>query len=293
MRGGAPTALAVALRESDASSLVLTSALLRSFLFTTPYGHKPSGSLVTPTGSCLSPLEDGLRLLPCSHAESGRFDLAGGQVASLPGCLGATLDEPVPAFEACGSQLTTSSFSMLRGRWSTPERCVMPQTATAGSPVVAAPCAPVGDPSQAWHFEIIEQGSLGSTRSRLRFAATGHCLGVGEVPTNSGDVPVLETCDETPLTRHVFHLWSDGQISIGPEHPRTGDEVLCINWDAPQSVLYFGTCNFDQYWFSSALETSTGLALTRVVDQGSSEFRATNLGPSKLPSDHQIFDYVF
>jgi hypothetical protein len=289
-----PTALALVLRESDAASLVLTSALLRSFLFTTPYGHKPSGSLTTTTGSCVSPFEKTLRVLPCSRAESGRFDLAGGQLASLlpgsPSCFGATLEQPIPWLEHCDSPLTTSSFSMRRARWSTPERCVMPEAATAGSPVVTADCAPVGDPSQAWHFEIAWQGSNGSTYSRLRFAATGHCLAIAQVPVYSGNIPLLEACTDEVETRQLFQVWPDGQMSIGEG---LGDKALCINWDAPQSVLYFGTCHYDQYWFSSALETPTGLALTLVADQGSTPFRAMNLGPSELPADNQIFDYVF
>jgi hypothetical protein len=295
-RGDRPTALAVALRESDADSLVLTAALLRRYRFTTPYGHKPSGSLTTTTGSCLSPLQDSLGLLPCSDPGSGRFNLAGGQVASrvaASGCLGATLDDPVVQLESCHSQPNGAGFSMLRARWATPDQCVMPETAAAGSPVITAPCAPVGDPSQAWHFDIIGQGTQGSTLARLRVAATGHCLGMPEESANSGDVLILKTCDEPSPLEHVFQLWPDGQMSIGSDRPSAGNNVLCLNWDAPQSVVYLGGCSFDEYWFSSALETSAGLALTLTVDQGSSELRVTELAPSKLPSDQQIFDYVF
>ena len=291
-----PTAMAPALREADADSLVLTSALLRRYRFNTPYTHKPSGTLVTTHGVCLSPEGSGLTLRACSEAGSGRFDLYGDQVNSVlsaaPGCIGATLDEPVARLEECATPPSPSQFAMRRTRWSTPERCVMPEHAVAGSPVVTAPCAPVGDPSQAWYFEILGQTERRSTVARLRFAATGHCLAIAEGAANSFDVPLLEACNDALQSRHLFQLWSDGEISIGSDPPG-GANVLCLEWDHPQSVLYFGSCTLDEYWFSGALETPTGLVLTRVADQGATELRAMSLGPGELPADNQIFDYVF
>ncbi len=291
-----PTAMAPSLREADAESLVLTSALLRRYRFNTPYAHKPSNTLVTTHGACLSPEGNGLTLRACSAAGSGRFDLYGDQVNSVlpaaPGCITATLEDSVPRLEACESASSSSRFSMLRTRWSTPDRCVMPERAVAGSPVVTAPCEPVGAPSQAWYFEIFGQTERGSTVARLHFGATGHCLAIAEGTANSFDVPLLEACDDTLQARHLFQLWSDGEISIGSDPPG-GANVLCLQWDHPQSVLYFGSCTLDEYWFSGALETPTGLVLTQVVDQGATELRAMSLGAGELPADNQIFDYVF
>jgi hypothetical protein len=168
----------------------------------------------------------------------------------------------------------------------------MPETAGVGSPIVTAPCVPVGDPSQAWHFENYGQAPLGSTVARLRFAATGHCLAIAEATAGATDVPLLEACTDTLDGRHLFQLWPNGEISIGSGAPGTVD-ALCLDWQEPRGVLYFGSCTYDEYYFSGALETPANQALTLITEGDSTELRVTDLGPSDLPADNQIFDYVF
>jgi hypothetical protein len=280
------TVMVRALEKSNAARLELTHNDLDFFAFR--YGHKPSGTLVTTSGLCLTPVDSAIRPAPCSQSGSGRFLFESGEVRSLlagaPGCLTLSGGDSV-GLGPCGT--ASSALRMARARWSTPDRCVAPDFPGPGSAIATRACAPVGDLSQAWFFEIVDKDQE-KLSARLRFSATGDCLSVTGVRAMSYDAPVLERCSETILARHVFYLWSDGQISFGEMMGPT-----CLHWEPPDSTLYFGTCNDDTYWLSGALETPDGLALAIAPSDPNAELLAVSLGSNELPNDEQIFDFAF
>jgi hypothetical protein len=286
-RPSTDTVMVRALEKSNAARLELTHNDLDFFAFR--YGHKPSGTLVTTSGLCLTPLDSTIRPAPCSQSGSGRFLFASGEVRSLlneaPGCL--TLVGDTVGLAPCGT--ASSALRMARARWSTPDRCVAPDFPGPGSAIATRACAPVGDLSQAWFFEIVatDQEKLSA---RLRFSATGDCLSVPGVIATVADAPVLETCGQTVLSRHVFYLWSNGQISFGLME---GGAPACLLWNSPDGTLHFGPCNNDTYWLSGALETPDGLALAIDPSDPNAELRADALGSNELPNDEQIFDFAF
>jgi hypothetical protein len=293
-RPSTDTVMVRALEKSNAARLELTyDDVNRYFAFR--YGHKPSGTLVTTSGLCLTPFGPMIGLAPCSSGGSGRFLFDSGEVRSLldgaPGCL--TLsggDGDTVGLAPCGTAPASSALRMARARWSTPDRCVAPDFPAPGSAIATRACAPVGDLSQAWFFEIVATDEE-KLSARLRFSMTGDCLSVPGGTVTSADAPVLERCSETILARHVFYLWSNGQISF--EETVEGLRPACLRWSSPDSTLYFGQCNYDTYWLSGALETPDGLALAIHPSVPNAELRAVSLGSSELPNDEQIFDFAF
>ena len=287
------TVMVRALEKSNAARLELTRKDVSRFL-TSNYGYKPSGTLVTTSGLCLTPFDETIRPTPCSHDGSGRFSLATGAVRSLlvdaQGCL--TLsggDGAAVGLAPCGTAPASSALRMARARWSTPDRCVAPDFPAPGSAIATRACAPVGDPAQAWFFEIVAEDQ-DKLSARIHFSATGDCLSVPGGTATVYDVPVLETCGQTLLARHVFYLWRNGQISFDD---LSLEGTSCLNWDSPDSALYFASCNFDSYWVFGALETPNGLALAIDPSDQNAELRADRLGSNALPNDEQIFGFAF
>ncbi|HEX6271724.1 MAG TPA: hypothetical protein VFZ53_01725 [Polyangiaceae bacterium] len=286
------TVMVRALEKSNAARLQLThNDVNRYFAFS--YQYKPPRTLVTTSGLCLTAFGSTVRPAPCSQSGSGRFLFNAGEVQSaldgVPGCL--TLsggDGDTVGLAPCGT--ASSAIRMARARWSTPDRCVAPDFPAPGSAVSTGPCAPVGDPAQAWFFEPVasERQKLSA---RIRFSPTGDCLSVPGGAASLSDTPLLEACGQTVLERHVFYLWINGQISFGVT--TAGLPAICLQWNSPDSTLYFGSCNFDTYWLSGALETADGLALTIEPSNPNAELRAVALGANVLPSDDQIFDFSF
>ena len=70
-------------------------------------------------------------------------------------------------------------------RWSTGDKCVMPYDDSPNPPLTTAPCAPVGDLSQAWQFETLDiQGDY--VVVRIHFVKTGTCLARPRYPAAFG-----------------------------------------------------------------------------------------------------------
>jgi hypothetical protein len=254
------------------------------------YGQKLTGSLVTPSGACLSPEASGFRSLPCSHPASGFFNLAGGQVESsrveTPGCLRVPPGEAaLVSLGACGDPSGQTELHFTHVRWGTPDLCVAPERAEPGSPLAVGPCAPAGDPTQAWWFEILA-ADFEKLTARLRFGATGDCVGLLE-PAQAGVIPKLDACADESDVQHRFFLWLNGVIS----HAGSG---LCPRWDVPRGVLYFDNrCDEYTYWISGALETPDGRLLSFTRDGELEELRAISPPAGALPLPSQIFGWTF
>jgi hypothetical protein len=285
-----PVVMQRGVRESDAGDVQLTIYDIETYRF--DYGQKPTGSLVIDDGTCLSPDASGFRSLPCSDQGSGYFDLVGAEVTSLreaaPGCLSVPPGEDaLVSLDACGDPSGATELELTHVRWGTPDLCIAPERGELGSPLVAGPCAPAGDPAQAWWFEILASDAQ-KLIARLRFAATGDCVGLLE-PAQFGALPKLEACNDTLETRHLFALWVNGMIS----HAESG---LCPQWDMPGGVLYLdrdARCSYDTYWISGALETPDGRLLSFTNDDGVEELRAVSPASGALPLPSQIFGFTF
>jgi len=281
-----------ALRESEAASLPITSIDIAPLRF--DYGQKPPRSLVTETGACLSPTLQGFHELPCSHDKSGFFDFTGYEVASardgITGCFSVPSgDGALVGLGECGDTEGKTELRFTHALWSTPDRCVAPERAEVGSPLRASPCGAPGDPAMSWWFEILASNE-GVQAARIRFAATGDCVGLDE-PVQVGAIPRLEPCDDELDPSEIFYLWENGMISHFESDPNS---QLCTQWDPPDGVLYLDNrCTFDTFWIFGALETPDGRLLSFTHDGEVEELRAVSLAAGAPPLPSQIFGLTF
>jgi hypothetical protein len=265
---------------SDADSLTLTGRLLHR---NDPFFvlGKPRGTLATTSGRCLAPLEGELVTVPCSDPRAGRFDLTSGSVQLVVSgqthCLsnkGATV-----GVSPCDDVSAAARFDLTGARWSTPERCIAPHEAQVGSAVSLFACRAVGDPSQAWQFDMQKDAMSGNVVARIRFEALDACLTRTSDPSFRLDVPTLQPCTEDE-PRQAFQLLQSGIIGTS--------ENLCLRADLPNGALYLDICGLaDAFWLSGSLQTTDRQAVTA----RNGKFVAESADSS--PDDEQIFDLYF
>lgn len=283
-----PVVMTRALQESEATSLVISSVDISPFRY--DYGQKPPRSLVTEKGACLSPTLQGFHELPCSHDKSGFFDFTGSEVASardgIPGCFSVPSgDGALVGLGECGDAEGKTELRFRHALWSTPDRCIAPERAEVGSPLRAMPCGKPGDPTQSWWFEILAADADVQV-TRIRFEATGDCLGLDE-PAQFGAIPRLETCDDELDYSELFDLWKNGLIS---HYESDSTSALCTQWDPPDGVVYLDSrCSFDTYWIFGALETPDRRWLSFTHSGEVEELRAVSPASGALPLASQIF----
>jgi hypothetical protein len=257
------------------------------------YGRKPSGSLLTASGDCLTVSAGAIGRGACSS--SGRFGLESGEVRDLSTseCL-----EVHAAFEAvtlgpCGRPSTAVTFA--RARWSTPSLCIAPHGQGAGSSVEATSCEPVGHASQAWHFEIISRDTT-HLSARIRFGATNLCLTAPNNPVVTADIPTLRVCADS-AAEQTFLLWPNGKISLGPGSVNEPGGQ-CLTHEEPQGVVSFFPCVWRsgdprlarRFFLSGPLETPNG-ALRLAPNDANAHLTLSAL--EEPPADDQIFDFTF
>jgi hypothetical protein len=284
-----PNAMVQGLSASDADSLGLTGRLLHRndpfFLL-----GKPHGALVTTTGMCLGPLKEDLDyslvMVPCHDPlRVGDFELVDGAAVSVldpPRCL--RKNGTAVSVDPCEDVSAAARFDLGPARWSTPDRCVAPREARAGSAVSLFTCEDVGNPDQAWRFDIQKDEASGNSSARLRFDALDLCLTRTSDPPFLLDVPTLQPCDEGD-DRQLFHLLGGGVIGRTAGEPPT---PRCLRADLPDGTLYLDLCGLaDAFFLSASLRTPGGQAIT--AQNGA----VVSDAMSSPPDDRQIFDFYF
>jgi hypothetical protein len=262
------------------------------------YGRKPSASLVTPSGACLTATEleagraepagtvgaTACRALVQQHFRPASTEIQNGDATKCfeaPAAVG----DPITVAD-CALARAAQSFLLPRAEWRTPTLCMAPERPPGqGQKLVSEPCAQLGDPSQAWFFEIVDRKSTDSDlRARIHFADSNLCAAPLRDKPVLNDPLVLSPCTSgaDPDDVQIFRLRADGSLGAG--------ETLLVHWQDPAGLLYFGSGSGDRatFFVSGALLAGDGSALT--LASGAS-LVLSPLGAPPTPA--QTFDVYF
>jgi hypothetical protein len=252
------------------------------------YGRKHSGAVATTHGRCLDVVNGAIQPLPCKNPTEQRWAPMLGELTSLSSssesvCVRLVGQKGIEV-RPCDSEPRVPAWSMTHAQWRGPGGCVSPltQPAVSGSSLVTGPCLAVGEPSQAWFFEIFDSDA-NSLLTRIRPSDSNLCLTVPNGFESLGVVPLLEVCGPDGTTEQIFHLQGNGTIRFSD---------FCLNWEDTNGDIYLlDLCTWPHWVLSGAFESSTGLALRTPLDDSGSALMATPL--VGLPTNEQIFDFYF
>jgi hypothetical protein len=266
--------------------------------------RKPSRSLVTTNGSCLSFADGVIRPERCDGGElaSGqRWSFSGPELrnsgeGNAQSCVLADNEAPSPLHVAgCSASDSVSDWRFAHVKWSSYGRCVAPRELPfrTGTPLVLEVCEARFDGSQAFWFDI--RGSAeDELQARIEFSGegqSGYCVSVPSAAPASGQVLNLTPCSEESASRQWFDLRRDGTIGFENPMANGGDAQQCLSW-MDGSVIYLSPCQASSsLWLvSGALESSSGLAWTLTSDPDVIvEGSQLNMAPAR----EQTFDFYF
>jgi hypothetical protein len=260
------------------------------------YGGKHTHSLVTTSGRCLGLVDSHIEPTRCADEAPQWWIPALDSVFNFSDpdedlCVGIT-EEGAVDVTICSDRHSEVSWKMGHAQWSLPGGCVAPRSypPAPGDSLLVAKCAPVGDETQSWYFEVFEAVEGVGYATRIQFSDSGLCTTFPGGVSAGGMVPLLEPCGELGQVDQTFFVRLPGEIAFADEYTH-----LCLNWDLVGSEIYLWYCGFyslkNNFVVSGAIESSNGLVLSVTPDDEDAVVRA--VARTGAPGREQIFDWYF
>jgi hypothetical protein len=256
------------------------------------YGRKPPKSLTNANGECLAAVDGAPNWQSCiSGVSAMSWEFASSGVRLLDEsaqCLRAAGSTPGSAVEFATCDLNPNTpaqhWALAHAQWRTQNLCV---TASAppsvGTPISAAACGEVGEPTQSWFFELVGTGSGNvDYTARIHLSDSSYCVALLTSPGEKTPF-LLQPCSSVSNAQSLFSLKADGTVWF------RGWQLI---FNSPGGVLFPQQTGPNIYWVQTgALEgigTFAGSALTRSAD--GSLFVSPIAGRA---SKEQLFDAYF
>lgn len=289
-----PTVMVRGIEHPGAETILLTPwdlAYFRMF-----YGGKYENTLVTTSGRCLAVVDSHIEPTRCTNEASQWWIPALDSVLSFADpvenlCVGIT-EEGAVDVTICSQRHEEVLWKMGHARWSLPGGCVAPRSypPEPGDSLFVADCAPVGDETQSWYFEVFESVPSAGYATRIQLSDSGLCATLPGGVSAGGMVPVLEPCGELGQADQVFFLRGPGEIGFADASTH-----LCLTWDLLAYDIYLWTCGFNSrrnnFLVSGAIEGSNGLVLSVTPDDEDAVVGA--VPPTSPLGRDQIFDWYY
>jgi hypothetical protein len=247
------------------------------------YGAKPSHSLVSALGVCVSGAADEIFTGPCDGSSRAAWIGDRGQLR-LEGterCLhlgeagGFELADCAPSGTSVAAPDT---WQVLRSKWRnvyTGECIAVRDTQnTTESPLVLEACSGFSAPSQSFELERLETGQM-----RIRHVGSGLCVHAPALAALPDSPPLLAPCG------------ADRDSFEGSALSEIGLDGYCLD-RASSNQIRFVACSgqlTQSFFFSGPIEGANGQMLTLSASAAGSPFIADALALD--PSPNQIFDY--